>query len=109
MLKVPVDAHRTATGMRNVAVDKSEKAFSPSPRYEDFAIGPTRFHWQSQSTTGENSPTGQRYVHQSDNKARFLLRLCWLPRRPDEHHPDAPLAEVKIHGHARGRQDRRLA
>ena len=42
-----------------VTLDKSEKTFSPSTRYEDFALSPTRFHWQSQSTTGENSPTGQ--------------------------------------------------
>ena len=34
-----------------VTLDKSEKAFSPSTRYEDFAVSPTRFHWQSQSTT----------------------------------------------------------
>jgi hypothetical protein len=56
-----------------VTLDKSEKAFSPSTRYEDFALSPTRFHWQSQSTTGENSPTGQRYVRQQENGATFLL------------------------------------
>ncbi|MBK9165906.1 MAG: DUF3427 domain-containing protein [Bryobacterales bacterium] len=56
-----------------VTLDKSEKAFSPSTRYEDFAVSPTRFHWQSQSTTGENSATGQRYARQKENGARFLL------------------------------------
>lgn len=56
-----------------VTLDKSEKTFSPSTRYEDFALSPTRFHWQSQSTTGENSPTGQRYTRQRENSARFLL------------------------------------
>jgi hypothetical protein len=56
-----------------VTLDKSEKTFSPSTRYEDFALSPTRFHWQSQSTTGENSPTGQRYSRQRENGARFLL------------------------------------
>jgi len=30
-----------------VTLDKSEKAFSPRTRYEDFALSPTRFHWQS--------------------------------------------------------------
>jgi hypothetical protein len=65
-----------------VTLDKSEKAFSPSTRYEDFAVSPTRFHWQSQSTTGENSPTGQRYVHQSGNKARFLLFIRSRPGAP---------------------------
>lgn len=64
-----------------VTLDKSEKAFSPSTRYEDFAVSPTRFHWQSQSTTGENSPTGQRYVCQRENGAQFLLFV--RPRRGD--------------------------
>ena len=64
-----------------VTLDKSEKAFSPSTRYEDFAVSPTRFHWQSQSTTGESSPTGQRYVRQRDNGAQFLLFV--RPKRGD--------------------------
>jgi hypothetical protein len=65
-----------------VTLDKSEKTFSPWTRYEDFAVSPTRFYWQSQSTTGENSPTDQRYVHQSDNKARFLLFVRPRPGAP---------------------------
>jgi len=64
-----------------VTLDKSEKAFSPSTRYEDFAVSRTRFHWQSQSTTGENSPTGQRYVRQRQNGAQFLLFV--RPKRGD--------------------------
>jgi hypothetical protein len=64
-----------------VTLDKSEKAFSPSTRYEDFAVSPTRFHWQSQSTTAENSPTGQRYVRQRENGTQFLLFV--RPKRGD--------------------------
>lgn len=64
-----------------VTLDKSEKTFSPSTRYEDFALSPSRFHWQSQSTTGENSPTGQRYSRQRENGARFLLFV--RPRKGD--------------------------
>ena len=56
-----------------VTLDKSDKSFSPTTRYEDFAVSPTRFHWQSQSTTGENSPTGRRYVAQSENGCTILL------------------------------------
>jgi hypothetical protein len=56
-----------------VTLDKSDKSFSPTTRYEDFAISPTRFHWQSQSTTGESSPTGRRYVEQSENGCTILL------------------------------------
>ena len=56
-----------------VTLDKSAKTFSPSTRYEDFALSATRFHWQSQSTTSESSPTGQRYARQRENGVTFLL------------------------------------
>ena len=64
-----------------VTLDKSENAFSPSTRYEDYAVSPTRFHWQSQSTTGEDSATGQRYVRQKGNGTQFLLFV--RPRKGD--------------------------
>lgn len=64
-----------------VTLDKSEKAFSPSTRYEDFAVSREKFHWQSQSTTGEDSPTGRRYINQKQNGARFLLFV--RPRKGD--------------------------
>ncbi|MGA7416109.1 MAG: DUF3427 domain-containing protein [Bryobacteraceae bacterium] len=56
-----------------VTLDKSDKQFSPTTRYEDFAVSPTRFHWQSQSTTSEESGTGRRYIEQTKNGADFLL------------------------------------
>lgn len=31
------------------------------------------FHWQSQSTTAENSPTGQRYIHHKERGSKVLL------------------------------------
>ncbi|WP_197550808.1 DUF3427 domain-containing protein [Trueperella pecoris] len=46
-----------------VTLRKSEADYSPTTLYRDYAISPTLFHWESQSTTGENSPTGQRYIH----------------------------------------------
>jgi len=64
-----------------VTLDKSDKAFSPTTRYEDFAVSPTRFHWQSQSTTAEESQIGQRYVQQSQNGAQFLLFV--RPKKTD--------------------------
>lgn len=41
--------------------------------YEDYAISESLFHWQSQSRTTVESPTGQRYIHQRDNGSRVLL------------------------------------
>jgi hypothetical protein len=44
-----------------VTINKSAKLFSSSTRYADYAVSPTEFHWQSQSTTPEDSPAGRRY------------------------------------------------
>lgn len=46
-----------------ITLDKSGSNFSPTTAYRDFAISRTLFHWESQSTTSESSPTGQRYQH----------------------------------------------
>jgi hypothetical protein len=42
-------------------LDKTDGAFSPSTRYNDYAISPELIHWESQSGTRETSPTGLRY------------------------------------------------
>jgi superfamily II DNA or RNA helicase len=46
-----------------VTLVKSETHFSPTTMYADHAISPTVFQWESQSTTAEGSPTGQRYIN----------------------------------------------
>lgn len=49
-----------------VTIQKSDDDFSPSTRYEDYALNDRLFHWQSQSITTPESSTGQRYIqHQS--------------------------------------------
>ena len=78
-----------------VTLDKSERQFSPTTRYEDFAVSPTRFHWQSQSTTGEDSPTGRRY---SEQKAEFLLFV-----RPRKSEPFVFLGPLRYVSHTGSR------
>ncbi|WP_408622954.1 DUF3427 domain-containing protein [Kineosporia rhizophila] len=56
-----------------VTCRKAEKDFSPSTMYKDFAITPELFHWESQSTTAEHSPTGQRYIHHQARGSHVLL------------------------------------
>ncbi len=46
-----------------ITLQKVEGKFSPTTMYKDYAISPTLFHWESQSTTTESSPTGQRYIN----------------------------------------------
>jgi len=45
-----------------VTLNKTEDAYSPTTMYEDYVISQNLFHWQSQSTTSQESPTGQRYI-----------------------------------------------
>ena len=56
-----------------ITLRKSEALFSPSTRYRDLALGPSLFHWESQSTTSAASPSGQRYIHQEAQGSRVLL------------------------------------
>ena len=54
-------------------LNKAEKDYSPTTMYNDYSINEWLFHWQSQSTTSENSPTGQRYMHHREKGTLFLL------------------------------------
>jgi superfamily II DNA or RNA helicase len=56
-----------------ITLKKSERLFSPTTRYNDYAISPLEFHWESQSLTREASATGQRYIHHVERGSRVLL------------------------------------
>ena len=54
-------------------LNKSEKNYSPTTMYNDYSINEWLFHWQSQSTTAEDSPTGQRYIHHVERGTKVVL------------------------------------
>lgn len=56
-----------------IPLNKSDKDYSPSTLYNDYSINENLFHWQSQSTTAENSATGQRYIHHKELGSKVLL------------------------------------
>ena len=56
-----------------VTLNKADKDYSPTTMYNDYSINSELFHWQSQSTTAENSATGQRYIHHRERGSRVLL------------------------------------
>jgi superfamily II DNA or RNA helicase/HKD family nuclease len=57
-----------------VTLEKAEGHYSPTTMYRDYAISPDLFHWESQSTTSVQSPTGQRYLnHQKRGTHVFLF------------------------------------
>ncbi|BCJ65840.1 DUF3427 domain-containing protein [Polymorphospora rubra] len=55
-----------------VTLTKTERHYSPTTMYQDRAITPELFQWESQSTTSTASTTGQRYVGGGSTVHLFL-------------------------------------
>jgi len=62
-----------STDVLFVTLRKSESRYSPSTRYRDYALSSRLFHWESQSTTSRDSPTGRRYRQQRAAGTTVLL------------------------------------
>jgi superfamily II DNA or RNA helicase len=56
-----------------ITLNKSDKDYSPTTMYKDYSINEWLFHWQSQSTTSVDSPTGQRYINHQRMGHQILL------------------------------------
>ncbi len=56
-----------------VTLQKTEEEYSPQTLYRDYPISERLFHWESQHTTSEESPTGQRYIGHRDAGTNVLL------------------------------------
>jgi superfamily II DNA or RNA helicase len=55
-------------------LDKTDGDFSPTTRYRDYAISRELVHWESQSGTHAESPTGTRYrTHAAEGGDVFLF------------------------------------
>jgi superfamily II DNA or RNA helicase/HKD family nuclease len=55
-----------------ITAKKSEADYSPTTMYADYPISPDLFHWESQSTTSVQSPTGQRYLNGTSTVLLFV-------------------------------------
>lgn len=56
-----------------ITLNKSDRDFSPSTMYRDYAITRELFHWESQGRTREASVTGQRYINHRANGSQVAL------------------------------------
>ena len=54
-------------------LDKSSGGFSPTTRYRDYAISRNLIHWESQSSTRADGPTGLRYRNQERDGRSIML------------------------------------
>jgi superfamily II DNA or RNA helicase len=56
-----------------ITLNKSEKDFSPSTLYDDYAINELLFHWQTQSRVAEGSKTAERYITHKKRNHQIAL------------------------------------
>jgi len=56
-----------------ITLQKTEKHYSPKTMYQDYAISPELFHWETQWNTSEDTPTGQRYINHKEQGTNVLL------------------------------------
>ncbi len=56
-----------------VTLKKSEKEYSPTTLYDDYAISEYLFHWQSQNATSPQSEKGLSYINQKGLDKKILL------------------------------------
>jgi hypothetical protein len=83
-------------------LDKTSGQFSPTTRYRDYAISRELIHWESQSTTRADSPTGLRYkTHEATGNHILMMartsqeeRAFWLlgPAAYVKHVGELPMA-----------------
>lgn len=80
-----------------VTLRKSERHFSPTTRYQDYFEGPDLLHWESQSTTTLNSPTGRRLIEGAGRHLFFVREhredpfVCLGFARPISHESEKPI------------------
>ncbi|MFB0918895.1 MAG: DUF3427 domain-containing protein [Clostridiaceae bacterium] len=78
--KTPSSVREGVTYLRDIKTDvffvtlnKAEKDYSPMTMYEDYSIDAETFHWQSQHSTSDTSPTGLRYINHRKEGSKIML------------------------------------
>ena len=82
-----------------ITLNKSEKDYSPSTLYHDYSINEKLFHWQTQSTIGDHTATGQRYIK---NVTDNYIPLIFIRKYKKENGQTAPyyyLGPVRYKSH----------
>ncbi|GAY07453.1 DNA/RNA helicase of DEAD/DEAH box family [Pseudonocardia sp. N23] len=93
-------ASEHATDAFMVNLRKTERDFSPTTMYRDFAVSPEVFHWESQNSTTVQSVPGQRYLHHRERGTHVVLFTRDAPS--DDLGQSAPflcLGQVDIESH----------
>ena len=97
---------QTQTDALLINLHKSEKEFSPTTMYRDYAISPELFHWESQNHITLDSPTDRRYREHRNRGSHVVLFarqrptddlgaapfVCLGPATYVEHRGERPIA-----------------
>ena len=78
-----------------ITFQKTEKEFSPSTMYADYPISRELLHWESQSTTSQQSETGQNLIHHQERGYTILVFTRDQKRRNDVTVPFTYLGPVE--------------
>jgi hypothetical protein len=73
-----------------VTLDKRE-GYHERIAYHDYAISPSRFHWQTQNAAGPDTMSGRRYLESDHNGWTFQLFV-----RESREHPYCALGPVVL-------------
>ena len=90
-----------------VNLHKTERDFSPTTMYRDYAISPELFHWESQNATSTTSETGRRYLTHRDRGTHVVLFVREAPS--DDIGPGAPFLCLGACSYVRHHGERPIA
>jgi len=62
-----------STDLFFVTLRKSERDYSPTTMYRDYAISRSLFHWESQATQSARSPGIRRYIEHAERGGTIML------------------------------------
>ena len=65
--------HQKKLAIVFVTLNKSDKEYSPTTLYNDYAISQNQFHWQSMNKVRIDSVEGQRIIQQGTNGWKYIL------------------------------------
>ncbi len=86
-----------------ITFQKTEKEFSPSTMYADYPISRELLHWESQSTTSQQSKTGQNLIHHQERGYTILVFTRDQKRRNNVTVPFTYLGPVERMSYESGR------
>ena len=100
---------RSRADLLFVTLRKSEREYSPTTMYEDYAISPTEFHWQSQNHAIPERDPGRRHIDphaagvtpllfvretKKDARGRTVPYMFLGPAKPASWHGERPINVV---------------